>query len=66
MKSRQTSRSYSKRFKRRRDVARKTQLDKQIDQIDSEIAVLQNVRERLVRQRDEQLARKASKASDSE
>jgi len=47
-------------------MARKTLLDKQIDQVDSEIAVLQNVRERLVRQRDEQIARKASKASESE
>ncbi len=42
-------------------MARKSLLDKQIDQVDSEIAVLQNVRERLVRQRDEQIARKASK-----
>jgi hypothetical protein len=46
-------------------MARKTLLDKQIDQVDSEIAVLQNVRERLIRQRDEQLARKASKAADA-
>ena len=40
-------------------MARKTQLDRAIEKVDEEIAQLQAVRDRLVRQRDEERAKRA-------
>lgn len=45
-------------------MARKTQLDKAVDQIDSEIATLQAARARLVKQRDEAASKRAAKTAD--
>jgi hypothetical protein len=45
---------------------RRTIIDKQIEQVDYDISVLQQLRERLVKQRDEQDARRAAKASAGE